>query len=176
MGKFLFAFGIVFWAYIAFSQYMLIWYGNIPEETAWYMPRHLGGWGAVSLLLLFGHFIGPFVAIMSRHMKRNRGALAAAAVWMLLMHFIDIYWLVMPRVPAEMLEHARDYSELSRLIDSVPVGQPSPVGYGWHILDLTCLVGMLALLVAAAAYRMRNVSLVPLRDPRLHESLAFENM
>jgi len=64
LGKFMFAF-IVFWAYIAYSQYMLIWYGNIPEETLWYEHRMHGSWGMLSLFLLFGHFVGPFLFIMS---------------------------------------------------------------------------------------------------------------
>ena len=64
LGKFLFAFGVVFWAYIAYSQYMLIWYANIPEETGWFAARQLGGWGALSIVLLVGHFVGPFLVIL----------------------------------------------------------------------------------------------------------------
>ncbi|MHC4108963.1 MAG: quinol:cytochrome C oxidoreductase, partial [Planctomycetota bacterium] len=101
-GKLLFAFGIVFWAYIGYSQYMLIWYANLPEETAWFIPRQLGGWAAVSLFLLFGHFLGPFLFLISRIPKRRHGVLLFAAGWMLLVHFIDVYWLVMPTIPAEL--------------------------------------------------------------------------
>ena len=70
MGKLLFAFGMVFWAYIAFSQYMLIWYANVPEETGWFLARQLGGWAPMSFVLLFGHFVVPFVLVISKWPKR----------------------------------------------------------------------------------------------------------
>ena len=70
MGKLMFAFTF-FWAYIAFSQYMLIWYANIPEETGWFLARQFGDWGWFSLWLLFGHFCIPFVFLISKHPKRN---------------------------------------------------------------------------------------------------------
>jgi hypothetical protein len=193
-GKLLFAFGIVFWAYIAYSQYMLIWYANLPEETPWYMARQIGGWGAITLLLLFGHFLGPFLVLISRHPKRRRGVLAAAATWMLLVHIIDIYWLVMPEVPKAVhysAEHHITYSELAAAVAdpdgpaATKMAQRIPgfnkdddlqTGYGWHLLDLTCLIGLGGLMIAGAAWRLSGVSLIPERDPRLHESLAFENM
>jgi hypothetical protein len=148
LGKLLFGF-VVFWAYIGFSQYMLIWYANIPEETRWLAHRQENGWGWVGLLLLFGHFLLPFAALISRGPKRRPGILAAAAVWMLAMHWADVYWLVMP------------------------AGSPaSPVP---HLVDLTLLVGLGSLFLAGAAFALRGRSLVPERDPRLEESLAFEN-
>ena len=171
-GKLLFAFGIVFWAYIAFSQYMLIYYANIPEETGWYLTRQIGGWGVISLLLLVGHFIGPFVILVSKHPKRIKGMIMVIACWMLFMHYIDIYWLVMPRVPTEAIEHASTYGALR---DAAAAGTVD-VGYGWHVLDLTCLVGLVGVFLAGTAWRMRDCALVPQQDPRLDESLAFENM
>ena len=72
LGKWLFGLGVVFWAYIGFSQYMLIWYANLPVETSWYIVRQLGGWAPVSLLLLFGHFVVPFVLLITRWTKRWR--------------------------------------------------------------------------------------------------------
>ena len=69
-GKLLFGF-IVFWAYIAFSQYMLIWYGNLPEETEWFLKRQTGEWTTVSLILIFGHFVVPFLLLVSRMIKRR---------------------------------------------------------------------------------------------------------
>ena len=182
-GKLLFAFGIVFWAYIGFSQYMLIWYANIPEETPWYMARQMGGWGWVSLLLLFGHFAGPFVLLISRHPKRRPTMIAAGAAWMLFMHLVDIYWLVMPKVPTAAGQFAT-YRELAdavyanRLLDpSDPNFNPGlDVGYGFHVLDITCVAGLFALIILGAAWRLTGVSLIPERDPRLHESLAFENI
>ena len=78
LGKLTFGF-IVFWAYIAFSQYMLIWYANLPEETGWYERRQEGAWMWASLVLLVGHFFVPFLFLMSKHVKRRKGLLAAGA-------------------------------------------------------------------------------------------------
>ena len=96
LGKLLFAF-VVFWGYIAFSQYMLIWYANIPEETVWYLAAADGPWGAVSLVLLFGHLLIPFFGLLSRDVKRRQRLLGFWAVWLLVMHWLDLYWLVMPQ-------------------------------------------------------------------------------
>jgi hypothetical protein len=148
LGKLLFGF-VVFWAYIAFSQYMLIWYANIPEETGWFLRRQTHGWGAVGLVLILGHFAGPFVALMSRVPKRRPGLLALAAAWLLAMHWVDLYWVVMPEASPE---HAAP-----------------------HVVDFALLVGFGGLFVAAAARALRGRSLVPERDPRLDESLNFEN-
>lgn len=148
LGKLVFAF-TVFWAYIGFSQYMLTWYANLPEETIWYAARSTGGWTAVSLLLLFGHFLVPFCLLLPRFVKRSPRLLAPVAAWVLVMHYVDIYWLTMPKL--------------------------SPSRVPLHPLDLACLLGLGGLWLAAVAWRLRRVSLVPGRDPRLEESLAFEN-
>jgi hypothetical protein len=169
-GKLLFAFGVVFWAYIAFSQYMLIWYANIPEETPWYMVRQMGGWGKFSLMLLFGHFALAFLLLISRHPKRVPHMVAALAGWMILMHIVDIYWLVMPHVPTEMVHAAKSYAQLAEQVT------PADVGYHPSIMDLASIVGMLGLVAAGTALRLSGCSLLPERDPRLHESLAFENI
>jgi hypothetical protein len=148
LGKLLFAF-VVFWAYIAFSQYMLIWYANIPEETTWYLARQTGEWTTISLTLLFGHFVLPFLLLLSRFPKRRPRLLLLPAAWMLIMHWLDIYWLVMPGA--------------------------SPGRFGLHWQDITCFVGIGGLFIAAAVQRLGQRSLVPERDPRLAESLVFEN-
>jgi hypothetical protein len=148
LGKFLFAF-VVFWAYIAFSQYMLIWYANLPEETGWLLRRQTHGWGGVGLLLIAGHFALPFVALLSRVPKRMPFLLAAAAAWLLVMHAVDLYWLVMP--------------------------EASPSTPRLHAVDLLVLFGMGGLFVAWWAQALAARSLIPVRDPRLSESLHFEN-
>ena len=102
VGKLLFAF-TSFWAYIAFSQFFLIWYANLPEETPWFIVRQQGPWLFVSFLLLFGHFCGPFLFLISRWQKRNKTTLLPGAIWMLAMHWIDMFWLVFP--------HAASYSD-----------------------------------------------------------------
>jgi hypothetical protein len=148
LGKLLFAF-MVFWTYIAFAQFFLIWYGNIPEETVWYLHRQEGSWMAISALLGWGHFALPFLFLMPRTIKRRRPLLVGGAVWMLLMHLVDLHWLVMP-----VHQH-----------------------HGFHptLLDLTTLVGVGGLFVALFTRLLRSGALVPLGDPRLPESLSFEN-
>jgi hypothetical protein len=148
LGKLLFAF-IVFWAYIAFSQYMLMWYGNIPEETEWYLRRQTQGWGWVGLALVFGHFLIPFLALISRTPKRRKRLLAVAAAWILAMHWVDVVWLVVP--------------QFAPLSDAVSVE------------TATLLLGFAALIVARFAQVLRKPSLVPERDPRIAESLSLEN-
>ncbi|MCH8165190.1 MAG: quinol:cytochrome C oxidoreductase [Planctomycetes bacterium] len=172
LGKLLFAFGVVFWAYIAYSQYMLIWYANIQEETIWFVIRQLGGWKTMSIFLILGHFAGPFLILISRYPKRWKGVLAIGAAWMLGVHFIDLYWLVMPAIPDELIQSVTTYSQL---VTEFEASYLPEYDLHWRVLDLTCLLGVLGVFVAMAAWSMRNRSLVPERDPRLDESLAFEN-
>jgi hypothetical protein len=151
MGKLMFAF-VVFWSYIAFSQYMLIWYANLPEETTWFLARQTGQWTAWSVFILFGHFLLPFLALISRILKRNPAALVFASVWLLLAHWADIYYLAMPSI-----------------------GDAASGRVPLHLLDLTCFLAVGGFSVGAWAARMRGRSLLAQRDPRLNESLAFEN-
>ena len=149
VGKFLFAF-TAFWAYIAFSQFFLMWYANLPEETIWYKARIEGSWLPVSLLLMAGHFVAPFFYLMGRTVKRKGATLAVGGAWLLAMHFVDLYWQVMPTL--------------------------HPEGFRPSVLDVAALVTVGGCFVAAASWLMRRQALVPLRDPRLAESLAFENV
>jgi len=148
LGKLLFGF-VFFWGYIAFSQYLLIWYANIPEETGWYLVRQSGAWVWVSLLLLFGHFVLPFLGLLSRRVKRRRPTLAFWAAWALVMHWIDVYWLIMPTHSPERLS----------------LGLP----------EIGCFVGIGGLFVAGFARMAGRSALIPVKDPRLIESLEFEN-
>ncbi|MSR41213.1 MAG: quinol:cytochrome C oxidoreductase [Phycisphaerales bacterium] len=168
LGKLLFAFGMVFWAYIGFSQYMLIWYANLPEETGWFLTRQVGGWLPVTLMLLFGHFIIPFVGMISRWPKRYGISLAAASVWMLCFHWIDLYWLVMPEIPNDIGTFAT-YGDLVAKYGTQPNGLENPLNY---ILT----AGVACLVTAGSIAYLQGRSLVPTRDPRLHESLSFENV
>jgi hypothetical protein len=149
IGKFLFAF-TAFWAYISFSQFFLIWYGNLPEETIWFKARMEGSWMTVSLFLMAGHFGVPFFYLMGRAVKRRGWTLALGGAWLLAMHFLDLYWQVMPTLHPEGL-------------------RPS-------LLDVAALMAVGGCFVSAASWLMRRQALVPLRDPRLAESLAFENV
>ena len=147
LGKMMFAF-VIFWAYIGFSQFMLIWYGDIPEETFWYHWRFRGDWRTVSAILLVCHFIIPFFGLLSRHVKRNKTALAFWAFWLLSIHYVDMYWLVFPKDDGV-----------------VPFG----------LVDILLLVGVVAVFFGAAARKAKGIQLVPMKDSRLSKSLAFDN-
>ncbi len=94
-GKFMLTF-IMLWAYFSFSQWLIIWSGNLPDEITWYMRRLNNGWGWVGLLLVIGQFGGPFVLLLSRPFKRDVTKLVWLAVWMLLMRWVDLYWIIEP--------------------------------------------------------------------------------
>src|SRR5205807_6866391 len=95
MGKWMLAFS-VFWAYIGFSQYMLIWYANMPEETQYFIVRNTESWWALSMLLVFGRFFGPFAILLLRSIKKNPHQLCWMASWILAMQLLDIYIIVLP--------------------------------------------------------------------------------
>ncbi|HEX4123709.1 MAG TPA: hypothetical protein VHY37_03220, partial [Tepidisphaeraceae bacterium] len=104
MGKFMFAFTI-FWGYMAFSQYMLLWYASFPETIVWLSrrgattnPIFVSGWSYVAVAVLFGCLLIPFAGLLSRHVKRNRHSLMFWAGWVLFFHYIDMYWLIMPEM------------------------------------------------------------------------------
>lgn len=155
LGKLLFGF-IVFWSYIAFSQFMLLWYANMPEGTLWYTYRIKGEWLNLTILLAIGHFVLPFFFMMSRKIKRNIVTLAISAIWILIFHLIDLYWLIMP----SLYHGSKTFS--------------------FQILDLLFLVssfiGIGGIFVAGVIWWMPRTNLVPIKDPRLPESLSFENM
>ncbi len=146
IGKLLFAF-MVFWTYVNFSQYMLIHYADLPEETLWFQERL--GWYWVGWALIVGHFMVPFAFLMSRHVKRNMPLLAVASIFMLVMHWLDMQFIIMPT-----LHH-----------------QPHP-----HWVDFTTWLGLTCLFLGFAVMVTRRVPLLPVRDPRLKESLRFVNV
>jgi hypothetical protein len=96
IGQFLFGF-TVFWAYIGFSQFMLIWYANLPEETGYYIVRMGGNWIWVSAFLLFGKFVIPFFTLLPRHAKRSAATLKRVSIFMLVAQWIDVLWMVQPQ-------------------------------------------------------------------------------
>ncbi len=156
LGKFLYGFTI-FWAYIAFSQFMLIWYANMPEETEFFMVRNTGTWHYISLSLPVLHFFVPFILLLSRHMKRNRKVLAFGAVWTIFTHLLDIYWLVMPNFgmhgegPAHEAQFALTWT------------------------DFAAVIGMAGAFLAVFGYFITKNKVVAINEPRLMESLAHEN-
>lgn len=154
VGKFLLGF-TVFWAYIGFSQFMLIFYANIPEETIFFKHRWEHGWSTVSLLLLFGHFILPFCILLSRTAKRVSGLLSLGASLIIVMHYVDVYWMVMPTYvqPGQTASHFA----------------PS-----W--IDLAGLLAPVGLTMAWIANRVLKDPAYPLKDPYIPEALKAENL
>lgn len=149
LGKFLFGF-TVFWAYIAFSQFFLIWYANIPEETIFYMVRWKYGWSLVSLSLLFGQFVIQFIFLLPRTSKRTPWMLLLASIWVIVFHWIDIYWLIMPN-----FTERHGFTTISDL-------------------GPTFLMG--GFVVLFGIFLIRRKSIFAIKDPRLAESLKFENI
>ena len=87
---------VMVWAYFSFSQFLIIWAGNLPEEIPWYLERLNGGWQYIALALVLGHFALPFALLLSRDLKRNFKLLASLAVFILFMRYVDLFWLVTP--------------------------------------------------------------------------------
>jgi hypothetical protein len=87
---------VLFWVYIGFSQLIVIWSAEIPAEVTWYVSRMRGGWRALGAVLVFGHFALPFCALLVRSIKRSTVSMALLGAWLLVMHYLDVYWLIMP--------------------------------------------------------------------------------
>ncbi len=153
LGKLLFGF-TVFWSYIAFSQYFLIWYSNIPEETAFMVLREQHGWRYVTLTLMWGHFIVPFVILLFAGIKRNKTTLTILAVWMLLMHLVDLFWIVLP---------------------NIHVGELRTVNMSGLWVNVSAALGVFGIYFGLLARRVASGPLVPLKDPRMPESLHHRN-
>lgn len=146
LGKFLLSF-VAFWGYTAFSQFMLIWIANVPEEVPWYVTRIRGGWLGVFAFLCVFHFLVPFFLLLSRPLKRDPRRLTSVAVGLLLAHWVDLYWVIMPRLTED---------------------GPHPA-----LWDLTAFVGVGGIAVAFTLWRMQGVAAVPLRDPYIADSLRY---
>ena len=95
LGNLMLAFTML-WAYMSFSQYLIIWSGNLPEEIPWYLRRARGAWQWVALVLIVFHFFLPFFVLLFRENKRQGRLLARAAAWVLAMHWLDLVWLIVP--------------------------------------------------------------------------------
>lgn len=152
LGKLLFAFSC-FWAYIAFSQYFLIWYSNIPEETFWMLERTTGEWKSTGIFLTVGHFIVPFFFLLPRAVKRRPMLLATGAAWILFMHVMDYVWIVRP-----ILHH----------------GGHAPGPATWWV-DVAAVVGVFGVFFGLFVARLGSGPLTPLKDPKLPEAMHHVN-
>ena len=148
MGKWMFAF-CVFWAYIGFSQYMLQWYANIPEETEYYIVRNTESWWPLSMLLVVGRFFGPFAILLLQSIKKQPHRLSMIAGWILLMQALDMYLIVLPSLHG--------------------------TGVRLSVWDLLCPVAIGCSLAFIYLRLVGRTSLFPVRDPRLIESLRLTN-
>jgi hypothetical protein len=152
IGKLLFGF-LVFWAYVSFSQYMLIYYAALPEEVTFYHHRWSQGgdfWRTISVGIVIVRFVVPFFFILSRNVKRRPEYLQVGALIILVMNFVEAYWYVMPYAP-----------------------QTDFAAGIW--IDLACLVGVLGTYLAVVFWNMARYPLIPVGDPRLARSLRFVN-
>jgi hypothetical protein len=149
LGKWLLAF-TAFWAYMAFSQYLLIWIANLPEEVPWYLARNRGGWAPVGVVLVVFHFLVPFFLLLSRPLKRSPRALGWMSVYVLVIHYVDVYWVMMPALQHDA--HA-----------------PAP-----HLADLTAVAGVGGAALVFVLWRLKGRPAVPVGDPYLADSLRYD--
>ncbi|HWZ32764.1 MAG TPA: hypothetical protein VNX18_15585 [Bryobacteraceae bacterium] len=148
LGKWMFAM-TAFYTYIAFSQYLLIWYANLPEETIWYRHRMAGGWFWIAIAMPFIRFIIPFFTLLCRPAKRSLGVIALIAVWSIVVEYVDLYWVVMPA-------YYKDGPQI-------------------HWLDFATLAATVSLCGLVFWSRFKKHKMVPVGDLRFEQSLNFEN-
>jgi hypothetical protein len=146
VGKLMLAF-TAFWAYIGFSQFMLIWIANLPEEIPFFTVRMRGAWAPLGVFLIFGHFFLPFFTLLSKNLKRKPARLAVVAVWLMVVNFADLVWLVIPTL--------------------------SPEQFIFPLSLVTALLGVGGVAVAGAIWTIRGHFTVPVKDPFLAVSLRY---
>lgn len=144
MSRLMFGF-TVFYAYIAFSQYFLIYYANIPEETLWYYHRLEGSWENFTWLLLVGRFIIPFVLLLPAAAKANMKLVGAISVWIIIVHFIELHWIIMPTIHHH--------------------------GIHFHWLDITTLLAIGGLVIGLFFQQLKKENMVANNDPKIETSL-----
>ena len=144
LGKFLLTFTML-WAYFSFSQLLIIWSGNQPDEITFFRTRLYGSWGAVAVILLIFHFFVPFFLLLSQDLKRSSRLLPMVAIWMIFMRFVDLFWYTRPEFSS--------------------VALPT-------VWDLGALLAVFGLWLTVFAWQLRQMPLLPLGDPHLPEALA----
>jgi hypothetical protein len=147
LGKLLLAF-VMLWAYFSFSQFLIIWAGNLPEEIPFFLNRMRGGWQYLSAFLLLGHFVLPFILLLSRDLKKRPHLLAKVAIAILVMRLVDLVWLVEP-----MFEHH---------------------GFPIHWMDIAVPAGLAGVWLFLFARNLRGHALLPLNDPFFKEAFAHD--
>jgi len=148
LGALLFAF-VNFWGYIAFSQYMLIWYADLPEETFWFMQKWEGSWAIFSIGLIIIKFLVPYITLVSQPAKMDPRKLKFISIWLLFAHFYDLFWFVMPEM-----------EELSG-------------GYSFSWIDLVFPIAAVGLIILVFNMKAKKENLIPIGDPKLQRGLDF---
>jgi len=144
LGNLMLAF-VMLWAYFSFSQYLIIWSGNLPAEIAWYLHRLQTGWRAVGLTLILCHFAAPFVVLLSRRVKRQPDLLIKVAVGVLIVRLIDLFWLIAP-----------EFHQTGLSVSWMDIVVPLTFGSIW----LGCFI-----------WQLRGRAILPLHDPQFQEAL-----
>jgi hypothetical protein len=144
LGKLLLALVMV-WAYFSFSQFLIIWAGNLPEEIPWYLARLRGGWQYMALALVLCHFALPFALLLSRDLKRNFRLLRGIAIFVLFMRLVDLYWVIEPEFNKGQLT------------------------FSW--MDIVAPVGLVGIWLAYFFVQLEKRPLMPLNEPFLEEAL-----
>jgi hypothetical protein len=147
LGKLMLAF-VMLWAYLAFSQFLIIWAGNLPEEIPWYLRRLHGPWGRVSVFLAMGHFVLPFLLLLSQDLKKRPGLLARVAMFIIAMRLVDVIWLVGPQFRES--------------------------GFPIHWMDIAVPVGLAGLWLYVFVRHLRSRALLPFNDPYFKETFVHE--
>jgi hypothetical protein len=148
LGNLLLAF-VMLWAYLSFSQFIIIWAGNLKNEAPWYMTRAFGGWALVAVFLILLHFAVPFLLLLQRPMKRNLGALSMISGMLIVLSSLDVYWLIMPSFDSD--------------------------GPHLHATDFLALIGIGGLWVGTFFWQLRKWPMLPQHDPRFEGALQHEH-
>jgi len=148
LGNLMLAF-VMLWAYLSFSQFLIIWAGNIKDEIPWYMSRAFGGWAAVAVVLIVVHFALPFLLLLQRGVKRRLQVLSLVAGMLILVSLVDVFWLVAPAYET--------------------------AGPRVNPLDITAVVGIGGLWIAAFFWQLKKWPLLPIHDPRFEGALQHEH-
>ena len=157
-GKLMFAF-VILWAYLSFSQWLVIWQGNLTAEIRWYLDRAHGHWKIIATLLIFFHFVLPFAIMLSRSLKRQPRKLVAMAVWIMIIRLVDLFWLVQPSFH-----------------DGGPYGDVlAPIGPGVVILNVINVLAIGGLWLGVFFWQLGKRSLMPVNDQEFIDMLVSKH-
>jgi hypothetical protein len=165
-GKLMFAFVMLF-AYVSFSQFLIIWSANLPEEISWYNQRTHGGWGYFAFAVVAFHFALPWLVLLSRDVKRHGRALRRVAYFMIFMRFVDLYWQLEPNF--SLNDKGKWVS-----VNFIEIKEFAPHWhFEWQFLVVPVAIG--AVWYLGFLMQLRKAPLIPINDPQIHEILEPEH-